>query len=113
MRLLTGLRLPLEPVIIYAWNLVALWESAGSGHVDAGAIAFIALALLARQRERPALTGFALACATMVKFYPALLFRALYHKWDWKMPAAFAATLIVSYAPYLGVGTDRLPPGLP
>jgi hypothetical protein len=49
----------------------------------------------------------------MVKFYPALLFPALYHKWDWKMPAAFAATLIVSYAPYLGVGTDRLPPGLP
>ena len=105
MRLLTGLRLPLEHVIIYAWNPVALWEFAGSGHVDSVAIAFIALALLARSRERAVLTGFGLACATMVKFYPALLFPTLYRRWDWKMPAAFAATMIVSYAPYLGVGT--------
>jgi alpha-1,6-mannosyltransferase len=104
-RLLAELGLPPERVIIYAWNPVAIWEFAGSGHVDAVAIAFIALALLARKRERTALTGCALACATMVKFYPALLLPALYRKWDWKMPAVFIATVIVGYAPYLSVGT--------
>jgi hypothetical protein len=104
MRLLAELGLPTERVIIYAWNPVAVWEFAGSGHVDAAAIAFIALALLARKRERTALTGCALACATMVKFYPALLFPALYRKWDWKMPAVFVGTVIVGYVPYLSVG---------
>jgi alpha-1,6-mannosyltransferase len=104
-RLLIGLRLSPEHVIIYAWNPIALWEFAGSGHVDAAAVAFIALALLARHRERPFLTGFGLGCATMIKLYPALLFPALYRRWDWKMPAAFVATVLGSYAPYLGVGT--------
>jgi hypothetical protein len=104
-RLLAELGLPGERVIIYAWNPVAMWEFASSGHVDAIAIAFIALALLARKRERSALTGCALACATMVKFYPVLLLPALYRKWDWKMPAVFIATVIVGYAPYLSVGT--------
>ncbi len=104
-RLLIGLRLSAEHVIIYAWNPLALWEFAGSGHVDAAAVAFIALTLLARHRERPFLTGFGLACATMVKLYPAVLFPALYRRWDWKMPAAFVATVLGSYAPYLSVGT--------
>ncbi len=104
-RLLIGLGLPAEHVIVYVWNPLALWELAGSGHVDAAAVAFIALALLARNRERPFLTGFSLACASMVKLYPALLFPALYRRWDWKMPAAFVATVIISYAPYLGAGT--------
>jgi hypothetical protein len=40
----------------------------------------------------------------MVKLYPAILFPALYRRWDWKMPAAFVATVIGTYAPYLGVG---------
>jgi alpha-1,6-mannosyltransferase len=104
-RLLIGLRLSAEHVIIYALNPLALWEFAGNGHVDAAAVAFIALALLARHRERPFLTGFGLGCATMIKFYPALLFPALYRRWDWKMPLAFVATVLGSYAPYLGVGT--------
>lgn len=104
-RLLIGLRLSAEHVIIYAWNPLALWEFAGSGHVDAAVVAFVALALLARHRERPFLTGFGLACAAMVKPYSALLFPALSRRWDWKMPAAFAATVLGAYAPYLGVGT--------
>ena len=104
-RLLIGLRLSAEHVIIYAWNPLALWEFAGSGHLDAAAVAFIALTLLARHRERPFLTGFGLGCATMIKLYPAVLFPALYRRWDWKMPAAFVATVLGSYVPYLGVGT--------
>ncbi|HEY8410911.1 MAG TPA: hypothetical protein VIK76_05900, partial [Pyrinomonadaceae bacterium] len=39
-----------QRVLIYAWHPLAVWEFAGSGHLDAMAIAFIALAFLARRR---------------------------------------------------------------
>jgi len=37
--------------LIYAWHPLAVWEFAGSGHIDPLAFAFIALALLARRRN--------------------------------------------------------------
>jgi len=104
LRLLALLGLPAERVLIYAWHPLTVWEFAGSGHIDAAAIALLAIALWARQRNFPALTGITLAGATLVKLYPALLFPALYRRWDWKMPVAFLATMVVGYAPYLSVG---------
>jgi len=91
-------------VLIFAWHPLLVWEIAGSGHVDALMIALVALALLARQKQKQTLTGTALAAATLVKFFPVVLFPALYRRWDWKMPAAFIATICVAYAPYLTVG---------
>jgi alpha-1,6-mannosyltransferase len=93
-----------QRVLIYAWHPLVVWEFAGSGHVDALAIALIALALLARRKHAEVLTGVLLACATCVKLFPAVLFPALYKRWDWKMPVAFAATVSIAYLPYLGVG---------
>jgi len=93
-----------QRILIYAWHPLAIWEIAGSGHVDALAIAFIALALLARRKPRETLTGFFLACAGCVKFFPAVLFPALYVRRSWKMPLAFAVTIVVAYLPYLSVG---------
>jgi hypothetical protein len=60
-------------VIFFAWHPLIVWESAHSGHIEAAAIAFIALALLGWSREKYALSGIALALATLVKIYPALL----------------------------------------
>ena len=93
-----------QRVLIYAWHPLAIWEFAGSGHVDALAIAFIALALLARRKHGETWTGFFLACATCVKIFPAVMFPALYVRRSWKMPLAFAVTIIVAYLPYLSVG---------
>src|SRR5215216_1542734 len=93
-----------QRVLIYAWHPLAIWEFGGSGHVDALAIAFIALTLLARRKHGETLTGFFLACATCVKFFPAALFPALYVRRGWKMPLAFAATILAGYLPYLSVG---------
>lgn len=93
-----------QRVLIYAWHPLAIWEFAGSGHLDALAIAFIALALLARRKYAEILTGVLLAAATCVKIFPAALFPALYTRWSWKMPLAFAATVLLVYLPYLGVG---------
>ena len=93
-----------QRVLIYAWHPLAVWEFAGSGHLDAMAIAFIALALLARRRYGETLTGLFLACATSVKLFPAALFPAIYRRGSWKMPLVFAAALLISYLPYLSVG---------
>jgi hypothetical protein len=78
-----------QRALIYAWHPLVVWEFAGSGHLDALAIAFIALALLARRKRYETLTGFLLACATCVKLFPVVLFPALYERWSWKMPLAF------------------------
>ncbi|HEV2551600.1 MAG TPA: hypothetical protein VGU20_30100, partial [Stellaceae bacterium] len=42
---------PLERIIIYAWHPLALWEFAGSAHIDAAVVLFVALALWAQRRD--------------------------------------------------------------
>jgi alpha-1,6-mannosyltransferase len=129
-------------IIVYAWHPLPLWEFAGSGHIDAAIVAFVALVLWSRRgaaislsyRRRPAstvavgrglpngsspwaegprddkrdnagwLTGLALAGAVLVKFYPIVLFPAVWRRWDWRMPVVFAAVLVLAYLPFLGVG---------
>lgn len=103
-QLLASFELPRQRILIYAWHPLAIWEFAGSGHLDAVAIAFIALALLARRKNEEVATGIALACAMLVKFFPLALLPALYKRWSWKMPLAFAITIFVAYVPYLSVG---------
>ncbi|MFN2452616.1 MAG: glycosyltransferase 87 family protein [Pyrinomonadaceae bacterium] len=104
MALLASFNLPRQRALALAWHPLFIWETAGSGHVEAVAVTFIVLALLARRRNLETLTGVALACATLVKLFPAVLFPALYKRWGWRMPLAFFATIIVSYVPYLSVG---------
>ncbi len=103
-QLLASFGLPRQRVLLYAWHPLAVWEFAGSGHLDAIAIAFIALALLARRKNVEAATGIALACATLVKFFPIVLLPAFCKRWSWKMPVVFAVTIVFAYLPYLGVG---------
>jgi hypothetical protein len=102
-----------QRVLIYAWHPLAVWEFAGSGHADALAIAFIALALLAHRKRAETLTGVLIACATCVKLFPVVLFPALYTRRGWKMPVAFVATILVAYLPYLSVGPMRVLGSLP
>ncbi len=90
--------------LVYAWMPMPIWEFAGSGHVDAIVMAFMVLALLFRYRRQPVLTGVFLALAVLTKFYPLVLFPALYRRGDWKMPATMAAMAALFYAPYLSVG---------
>src|SRR5262249_28329729 len=68
-------RLKMDPAraIIYAWHPLVIWEGIHSGHVDPVFIAFLALALLAWVYKKNALTGVAVALATLVKLYPVML----------------------------------------
>lgn len=103
-RLLLLKALPPERILLYAWHPLAVWEFAGSGHLDAALVALVALALWADARERRALTGVALGCAALVKFFPVVVLPALYRRWDWKLPCAALATVVLGYLPYLSVG---------
>lgn len=95
---------PASRIIVYAWHPLPLWEFAGSGHIDAAAVAFIAAALWTGRRPGGWLSAVALALGTLVKFYPAAIFPALWWRGDWRMPAAFAGIVILAYLPFLGVG---------
>ena len=108
LRLLDELSLPRARILIYVWHPLPLWEFAGSGHVDAAVVTFVVLALWARRRQAAWLTGSALAAAALVKFFPAVLFPALYRRWDWKMPVAAAATVLLAYLPFIGAGSAVL-----
>ena len=103
-RLLAAAALPTGRVAVYAWHPLAVWEFAGNGHIDAALSAFVVAAMWAVRHQRGFLAGALLAGATLTKFYPAVLLPALYRRWGWQLPAAFAATIAVAYLPFLGVG---------
>jgi alpha-1,6-mannosyltransferase len=105
-QLLASSGIPRQRILIYAWHPLAVWEFSGSGHLDAIAIAFIALALLARRRNSEVGVGLTLACATLTKFFPIVLAPVLYKRGGWKMPLTFAITVVLAYSPYLGVGVS-------
>jgi alpha-1,6-mannosyltransferase len=104
LRLLDSAGLPSSRVLVYAWHPLPIWEFAGNGHVDAVLIAFVVVALWARQSGRDLLAGMALAGATLTKLYPAVLGPALYRRWNWRMPLAFSATISLFYLPFVGAG---------
>jgi hypothetical protein len=104
LRLLDIARLPRTRILIYAWNPLPIWEFAGNGHVDAIAVGFCSLALLAVCARRPGFGAAALAAATLAKFLPVVLVPALWRR-EKKFAAVFAAMTLLLYLPYLGVGT--------
>lgn len=106
-QLLSSFQLPRQRILLYAWHPLVIWEFAGSGHADAIAVAFIALALLARRRQSEIATGLSLAGATLGKIFPAVLFPALYRRGSWKMPLVFVLAVTIGYLPYLTVGPRR------
>ena len=105
LRLLALSGLPPTRIAIYAWHPLPLWEFAGSGHIDAAIVMLVALALWSRRRRPQSFfAGLALAGATLVKFYPAVILPALWQRRDWRMPAVFAVAIILAYLPFAGVG---------
>jgi alpha-1,6-mannosyltransferase len=104
LQLLAARGLPRSRVLLYAWHPLPLWEFARSGHVDIVAIAFLLLAFLAIDRRRPILAGIALGAGVLVKYFPVAAGPALYKRWDWRLPVAFAVTIAVLYLPYIGAG---------
>lgn len=88
---------------IYLWAPLTVVEFALNAHVDAAAIAFTLLALLANGatfRGARGVVGVLLGIATLIKLYPLVLVLALVRRRDWALVAALAVTLAVGYAPF-------------
>jgi len=103
-QLLNLLGRPRQFLLLYAWHPLVIWEFAGSGHVDAISICFIALTFLALLKHSKLGSGFLLACATLIKLFPLVLFPALFKIERWRVALTFAATIIAGYVAYLSVG---------
>src|SRR5215469_666082 len=100
---------PGEHILLYVWHPLPVWEIAGSGHIDAAVVAFVALALAAAVTGRRSWSGAAVAAATLVKYLPLVVAPALWRPRKlnlgaWRWPAAFIAVIIAAYLPYFGVG---------
>lgn len=104
LRLLALAGLPLSRVLVLAWNPLAAWEFAGNGHVDALAIAALALAMLALAGGRAARAGAWLGAAVLVKFLPLVAAPAFWRQGRWRAALACVAVMVLLYLPYLGVG---------
>ena len=103
--LLRVLDLNTTRIIIYAWNPLAVFEIAYSGHLE-GLTVFLmtaALYLCSLHKKIPATIMLALSAA--VKMYPALLLAALLNQSNRiKGIITFSATIIILYLPFLGAG---------
>ena len=89
--------------VVWAWHPMVLWAFAGSGHVDALAIALMLLALRALVGGRRGLAGAVLGAAAAVKLAPLALVPA----WGRELGRAAwlaPAVLLVAYAPFAGAG---------
>ena len=103
-QLLTFFGRPRQLLLIYAWHPLVVWEFAGSGHVDAIAVTFIAWAFLAWQRRSNAGAALALACGTLIKLFPLVLLPAMFKRERLRIALVFMTTIIVAYLPYLSIG---------
>lgn len=107
--LLRSRNLPVNRVLLYAWHPLPLFEFAGSGHIDAAAIALMMLACGLAERRRALEAGVALGLAVTAKFFPLVIAPALYRRWGWRLPLALVCVVIAFYLPYsFGVGWQVL-----
>jgi alpha-1,6-mannosyltransferase len=100
--LLRRRKLPETRILLYVWHPLPLFEFAGSGHVDAAALALMLLACLVAERRRPLIAGALLGAATLVKFFPLAVLPAIYRRWDWRLPFALVVAALALYLPFLG-----------
>ncbi len=95
---------PAAHVLVWAWNPLVIWEFAGAGHIDAMAVAFVALAMLLAVRSRAGWAALALSVAILTKLLPAALFPAIWRRWDVRTPLIAGAAVAAGYAAYAGAG---------
>ncbi len=103
--LLRARSLPIAYIALYVWHPLPLWEIAGSGHVDIVGVALLLITLLLAERGNRLVAGFALGAAFLAKYLPLALAPAIWRRWDWKLPAGFAAAVLLLSMPYLGAGS--------
>jgi alpha-1,6-mannosyltransferase len=95
---------PLTQIVAYAWHPLPIWEIANGGHVDALMVALMLLGIWIAVLGRAQYSALMIALASLVKPFAAPALAAIWRPWDWKMPLAVIAAVIVCYLPYVSVG---------
>ena len=103
-------KLPASLVLIYAWHPLPIWEFASQAHVDCAATSLIVLAILAAQKRCQGWAGVALSTAVLIKYYPIVIFPAIWKRWDWRMPVAMIVWAAILCLPYW-ITLDASPSG--
>lgn len=92
-------------IVAVAWHPLAIWEIAGSAHIDAAMVAAMMVGVwLMAVLKRPVLAAAAMAVATLVKPIAVLALPFAWRPWDWRAPAAAVGVAVALYLPYLSVG---------
>ncbi len=107
MTLLRCRGIPVERVLIYAWNPLVLVEIAGSGHNDSLPVAMMLAALLAADGHRPTRAVAWLALSMLAKWFTVMLIPAFYRKFRSLKPFWILPVLVFAcYLPYLDAGSS-------
>ena len=100
-RLLKKLGLPGDRAVLYAWNPLAVLETAGSGHIEPLAVLLVLLAALWIIEPRRSLSTAALAGAVQVKLLPAALLLGYARRLRNRHLLLLVLVLIVPALPYV------------
>jgi hypothetical protein len=106
--LLARLGLPATRIAAFAWHPLAVWEIAGSGHVDALMTVFLALAVGVSLAGRTLLAGVLATAGALVKPVAVLALPVFWRPWNLLLPAIVVLTGALLYLPYLSVGSRAL-----
>ncbi len=97
---------PVQRIVAWAWHPLAIWEIAGSAHIDGPMVTMAVLGIwLVAVLRRPVVGAAAIAAAAMMKPLAALALPFAWKPWDWRAPAVAVAVVVLLYLPYLSVGT--------
>jgi alpha-1,6-mannosyltransferase len=100
---------PAVRVLAYAWHPLAVWEIAGSGHLDAAMLAAMMAGLwIALVPARRLVAAAVLALAALIKPPAAIALAVVWRAWDWRAPAVAIGVAVALYLPYLSVGAGVL-----
>jgi hypothetical protein len=91
---------PRERVVLYAWNPLAVVETAGSGHIEPLGVLFVVLAVAWIGRGKAVRAGAALGAAIQAKLFPVILVFGFVRRMKIHAVAAMLAVVAVTVAPY-------------
>ena len=99
---LSARKQPLSAGILYGWNPLVVKVFAGSGHIDAVLVAFLAATGYFLARRKFTVASVSLGLAIAAKFAPVVLLPFLARRVGWWRTAAAGLTAIACYLPFLG-----------
>lgn len=106
--LLGRLGSPPARIAAYAWHPLAIWEIAGSGHIDVAMCALLMAGLLLFVDGRKLLGGVAVTLGALVKPTALLALPVFWRPWNLRLPLVVILVGVLAYLPYLSVGSGVL-----